>query len=82
MKGVPQAGAADGTDRRCSGTRGRRDLGAGPCLPVGGDQVHPAGAVLQPLHPRDGQAVQVEQQRRIVVQARGFWVIVLRREQR
>lgn len=47
-------------------------LGAGPRLLIGGDQVHPAGTVLQPLHPRDGQAVQVEQQRRIVVQARGF----------
>jgi antitoxin component of MazEF toxin-antitoxin module len=35
-----------------------------------GHQVEPPGAVREQLDLRDGQAVQVEQQRRIVVQAR------------
>jgi hypothetical protein len=36
----------------------------------------------QPLDPDDGHPVEVEQQRRIVAQARGSCVIVLRREQK
>lgn len=30
-------------------------LSAGPCLLIGGDQMHPAGAVLQSLHSRDAK---------------------------
>jgi hypothetical protein len=44
--------------------------------------MHPAGAVLKPLDPYDGHPVEVEQQRRIVDQARGSHMIVLPREQK
>jgi len=54
---------------------------AGPRAFLGRDQVHPPGAIFQSLHRSDGQAVEVEQQRRIVVQARGPMMIELRREQ-
>jgi hypothetical protein len=55
---------------------------AGPGRLIRRDQMHPTGAVRQPLDPRDGHPVEVEQQRRIVEQARGSCMIVLRREQR
>ena len=42
----------------------------------------PARTVLKPLDPDDGHPVQVQQQRRIVDQARGSPVILLRREQK
>lgn len=55
---------------------------ASPGCLVGRDQVNSAPSVGQPLNPRDGHPVEVEQQRRIVDQARGSCMIVLRREQR
>ncbi|WP_274390273.1 hypothetical protein [Streptomyces adustus] len=42
----------------------------------------PATATGQPLDPHDGHPVEVEQQRRIVEQARGSCVIVLPEEQK
>jgi hypothetical protein len=44
--------------------------------------MYPATAVTQPLDPHDGHSVEIEQQRRIVDQARGSYVILLPREQK
>ncbi|WP_030186964.1 helix-turn-helix domain-containing protein [Streptomyces sp. NRRL S-813] len=55
--------------------------GGGPRGLLRGGQVHPPGAVREPPDLLNGQAVQVQQQRRIVVEARVFQVTQLRREQ-
>ena len=55
---------------------------AGPGRGIRRGQVDPAPTVLAPLDPHDGHPVKVQQQRRIVDQARGSPVILLRREQK
>jgi hypothetical protein len=42
----------------------------------------PAPTALKPLDPHDGHPVEVQQQRRIVDQARGSQTIILPREQK
>ncbi|MEU6523292.1 hypothetical protein ABZ892_10705 [Streptomyces sp. NPDC046924] len=76
LEGLVAEGMHHGRPGQVQVRGGLDDGGAGAAYPAPGSGPQPCG------DPRVGQAVQVEQQRRIAVQARGFWMIVLRREQK